>query len=114
KSVGICPALHACAADDRPSFGVPLVAGIDGALYGVSQGTPSLPATIFRVDGEGSFTILHSFSGLGERVNAALVLGRDGAFFGTASCSCPATIFRIDTAGTFTPLHSFRRREKPH
>jgi len=86
-------------------FGVFLVVGNDGALYGA---TTNFRGTIFKIDGEGNFTSLHSF----DDVVSALVVGRDGALYGTVgvgSCSGNprGAIFRIDGEGNVTTLHTF-------
>jgi uncharacterized repeat protein (TIGR03803 family) len=82
-------AAHGAATFEVPkSFELPganpraaLVVGIDGALYGTTtQGGASDAGTVFRIDGAGSFTSLHSFDGRDDRYpEAALVVGSDGS-----------------------------------
>jgi len=89
-----------------------LVEGRDGGLYGTTPfGGDFGAGTIFRIDGAGSFTRLHSFARTdGARPNATLLVGSDGALYGTTQeggSSGHGTVFRIDAAGRFTSLHSF-------
>ncbi len=91
----------------------PLVEGGDGRLYGTTSrgGAPDNPGTVFAIDTAGNFTTLHVFGGA-EGVNpvAGLVLGTDGALYGTTSAGGAAgygTAFRIAIGGAFTTLHVF-------
>ncbi|MCP6756147.1 hypothetical protein NL533_31465, partial [Klebsiella pneumoniae] len=89
-----------------------LVVGSDDAVYGMTlYGGLSGMGTIFRIDGAGTFTRLHSFSRTdGARPSGSLVVGSDGALYGTTEgggSSNKGTVFRIDNAGNFTSLHSF-------
>ena len=94
--------------DGTPS---PLVAGSDGALYGTTLvGGPAGKGTIFRIDGQGNFSRLHSFNGADGWFPSALAVGGDGALYGMTergTASDRGTIFRIDIAGHFSVLHSF-------
>ena len=67
--------------------------------------------TIFKIDGAGHFTTLHSFDGSdGASPWAAVILDGSGNLFGTTSgnsLSGPGTVFRLDGSGTLTTLHSF-------
>ena len=98
-----------------------LVQGPDGALYGTTAGGgASNVGTVFRVSADGSsLSLLHSFDSVdstnGAYPQAALVQGRDGAFYGTtlqggvncngAGCG---TVFRVSPDGSsFSVLHRF-------
>jgi uncharacterized repeat protein (TIGR03803 family) len=74
-----------------------LVEGLDGALYGTTSAGGSSRGTLFRLSKDGSgYRILHTFgdlevsgndfeaSGIGSPL-AGLLLGDDGAFYGTTS-----------------------------
>jgi uncharacterized repeat protein (TIGR03803 family) len=91
-----------------------LVQAPDGSFYGTTVvGGTSGKGTIFRVTASGVLTSLYSFTGAADGSNprSALVLGRDGNFYGTAFAGGAAgvgTAFRITPRGTFTLLHSFQ------
>jgi uncharacterized repeat protein (TIGR03803 family) len=65
---------------------------------------------VFRIDGAGTFTSLHTFSyGDGAYPQTALVLGSDGALYGTTLYGGAwgvGTLFQIDRAGVFTSLQA--------
>jgi uncharacterized repeat protein (TIGR03803 family) len=95
-----------------------LVEGPDGNFYGTtsSGGTNGDWGTVFKITPAGTFTTLHSFSGLldGGNPYGGLALGTDGSFYGTTYTGGAVThgdpygtIFRITTNGTLTTLHSF-------
>jgi uncharacterized repeat protein (TIGR03803 family) len=98
-----------------------LVEGGDGNLYGTtSDGGDHDGGTIYRIDAGGSYTIVHSFSGSGGPADgatprAALVLGDDGALYGTTTAQGPTqpspssgTVFRFTpgVSGVAT-IHAF-------
>jgi len=71
-----------------PSGG--LVEGGDGALYGATQsGGSSNRGTLFRLNKDGTgYRVLYNFAGTGADGKipvGALVIGSDGAFYGTTS-----------------------------
>lgn len=91
-----------------------LVAGPDGALYGTAQfGGTFFGGTLFRIQTDGTFTILHEFGagGLdGVSPDVALVVGSDGALYGTTArggLADAGVVFRMETNGTFSLLHEF-------
>ena len=71
--------------------------------------------TIFRMDGNGVVTVLHSFTGsgaggTGSNPVTGLIQGSDGNFYGTTQVGGMndlGTIFRMDGNGVVTVLHSF-------
>lgn len=89
-----------------------LVQGVDGNFYGTTRegGNINLNnghgwGTVFRISPSGVFSNLHSFSGTdGGDVEAGLVQGSDGNFYGTTYSN---TLFRISPSGNFTNLYSF-------
>jgi uncharacterized repeat protein (TIGR03803 family) len=103
-----------------------LVQATNGNLYGTTYwGGPNSCGgggcgTIFTITPGGStpptFTTLHSFDGTdGEHLDAGLVQGTDGNFYGTTqgggiptcdSFGC-GTVFKITPNGTLTTLHNF-------
>jgi uncharacterized repeat protein (TIGR03803 family) len=93
-----------------------LIQATDGNLYGTTWGSyvedGSGVGTIYRITTDGTFTLLHTFSGTvdGSEPYAALTQGTDGALYGTAvfgGASGKGTIFRITTSGVFSVLYSF-------
>jgi len=99
-----------------------LVEGNDGNLYGTTyNGGAYDVGTIYRIDALGNYTIVHSFGGArdpdydGASPRAALVLGDDGALYGTTSVLGPTqpsvssgTVFRyVPGVPGVTTLHAF-------
>lgn len=100
-----------------------LVEGGDGNLYGTTMdGGASNVGTLYKIDAGGGYSIVHSFrGGLAPEQDGAyplggLVLGDDGALYGTTSVGGPTqpsssfgTVFRY-TPGTIgvTTLHAFK------
>jgi len=106
-----------------------LVQSADGNFYGVTaKGGSFGSGTIYKITSTGTFALFHSFStsvtGTGTASdpftaipnadggvpNGPLVIGKDGAFYGTArtgGTSTAGTAFKITSSGTFTTLHSF-------
>jgi len=85
-----------------------LVEGDGNALYGTSD------STVYKINKDGSgYSVLHNFQGGsdGDLSSAALVLGDDGAFYGTTrsgGISNVGTIFRITSDGSnYAVLHDF-------
>jgi uncharacterized repeat protein (TIGR03803 family) len=94
-----------------------LVAGPDGALYGSTGGGGTNGygyGTLFRLQTNGTFTKLHDFYGTDGQPSAALVVGPDGALYGSTPYGGAdrfylgsGTLFRLETNGTFTELYDF-------
>jgi len=83
-------------------------------LYGTTQrGGSSRHGTVFKVDTNGTETVLHSFAGGasdGCFPVGGLLLDKAGNLYGTTyqcGASGYGTVFRIDTSGAETVLHSF-------
>jgi len=105
-------ALHSFRTNDndgqKPS--APLIQAGNGALYGTttSGGTSSYYGTVFRLYPDGSgYTVVHSFGDFdGGSPQAPLLLGSDGAVYGTTSYYGPysgGNLFRLAvTSGQFT------------
>ncbi len=89
-----------------------LIQATDGNFYGTTSwgGTYGV-GTVFKLDGSGSVTTLHSFGHFeGAYPKAALLQGADGNFYGTASAGGAnnlGTIFKMDPTGSVTLVHSF-------
>jgi len=89
-----------------------LTLGSDGVLRGTTQGTTSLPGSVYSITTGGRIKVLHTFDGgpegwypLGE-----VVEGPDGAWYGTTDAggaSGAGTVFRLDRRGNLSVLHTF-------
>jgi len=94
-----------------------------GNLYGtassggISNGNCSGCGTVFRLAGDGTYSVLHAFTGGrdGAFPRAGLLRTRSGKFFGVTeagggSSNCTSgcgAVFRIDAQGRETILHRF-------
>jgi uncharacterized repeat protein (TIGR03803 family) len=83
-------------------------------LYGTTYG--ALPygdyGTVFKVDRNGTETVLYTFTGGadGGKPSASLVLDAAGNLYGTASIGGTfngGTVFKVDPSGALTVLHTF-------
>ncbi len=91
-----------------------LVEGSGGYFLGTTRsGGAGGAGTVFKVDGSGSLTTLHSFNGASDGYGpyAPLVQGNDGYYYGTTLTGGTngggGTVFKISDAGDFTSLYSF-------
>ena len=90
-----------------------VVEASDGNFYGTTQyGGEHGVGTVFRVDGAGQLTVIHSFAGPdGEEPVSGLVEGPGGVLYGTTfrgGANGSATAFRLDLSGAgFAVLHDF-------
>jgi uncharacterized repeat protein (TIGR03803 family) len=92
-----------------------LVRTADGSIYGTTHGSNG---SVFRLDPNGTFNILHAFDNYvsdGGQPLSGLIQARDGFFYGTAPIGGQPTtdpnragvVYRVDAAGTVTVLHTF-------
>ncbi|BCU77973.1 choice-of-anchor tandem repeat GloVer-containing protein [Luteolibacter sp. LG18] len=91
-----------------------LILGPDGALYGTCPAGGNLgDGCVFRITTSGDLSILADFSQYnfkGYAPQAALLLGADGAFYGTTTrggLHGSGTAFKLTTGGTLTAFHHF-------
>ena len=93
-----------------------LIQGADGSLYGsTTAGGTGASGTIFKMTTAGAFTLLVNLTGIvstayGSNVQAAMIQGLDGNFYGACGSGGAAafgTIFKMTPAGAFTTLVSF-------
>ncbi len=93
-----------------------LIQGTDGDFYGTtSAGGANNLGTVFKMTPAGALTTLVEFTGTGgtrpgSAPQGALVLGSDGALYGTTSNGGIAdvgTIFKVTTTPTFTSVFDF-------
>ena len=103
-----------------------LIQGNDGAFYGTTRyGGATGYGTVFKLNGDGSgYNVLHSFggtSGDGRNPRAGLIVGRDGALYGTTFYGGAytnwggvvytnwGTVFKLQPDGTgYSVLYSFK------
>ena len=115
---GVLSSLYSfIALNDGASPQAGLVQGSDGNFYGTttSGGTNGGNGTVFKMSADGVLTSLYSFTGgdLIENLQAALVQGSDGNFYGTTpvgGTNGAGSVFRISTNGVLTTLYSFTGR----
>ncbi|HKF02451.1 MAG TPA: choice-of-anchor tandem repeat GloVer-containing protein [Candidatus Sulfotelmatobacter sp.] len=90
-----------------------MVEGNDGAYYGVTWlGGSSNLGTIFKVTSNGTYTLLHSFTGRpdGAYPRSGLILGSDGSLYGTTlngGTANDGTIYKVALSGQVTVLYNF-------
>ncbi len=92
-----------------------LVQGSDGTLYGTTYGGYGYKGTVFKLSTNGtSFLALHTFTGTsgdGEKPHAPLVIGSDGALYGTTEdggSGGGGTVFTLQTNGSgYLVIHPF-------
>jgi uncharacterized repeat protein (TIGR03803 family) len=123
--------LHLFSGTDGGSPYSGLTLGPDGAFYGMTwvggasstcvfNGGMTGCGTVFKIDANGTFSLVHSFTGSdGAFPQSGLLLGADGNLYGTTSqggtpTSCTnfqtpgcGTIFKMDSSGNVTVVHSF-------
>lgn len=112
---GVFQLLHSFTITEGPGPSYTLIQASDGFLYGVTAGTSTNPATIFRATTAGAVTVLTNFpSGLSPTSPAdGLVEGPDGWLYGTAtihSFSSPGpigSIYKVATNGAYQTLATF-------
>jgi uncharacterized repeat protein (TIGR03803 family) len=96
-----------------------LVQASNGNFYGTAyEGGAYSCGTLFEITPNGTFTLLHNFTGGdGCFPYATLIEGNDGNLYGTASAGGAhngfnaGTAFNITPSGTFTLLHVFDRTD---
>ena len=88
-----------------------LVQGHDGNFYGtLSDVGFSGQGTVYKLTPSGTFTNLHSFTGLtdGGVPRSGLIQASDGNFYGdTEGGGTCGVAYRVTASGTLTPLHEF-------
>jgi uncharacterized repeat protein (TIGR03803 family) len=95
----------------NPSAG--LVQDDAGNFYGTTTyGGASGWGTVFKLDSNGNYTVLHSFSGGADGCwpTAGLIRDKAGSLYGTTSwcgTSRGGTVFKVDSTGNETVLYSF-------
>jgi len=116
---GILTTVHTFPADGSEGLEptATLTQGSDGWLYGTTStgGAGASQGTIFRVNSNAQFEILHVFSSFeGNHGSARLLEVRPGVFYGIQPYGGAAElgiIYEIDSDGTFRTLHEFRESD---
>jgi uncharacterized repeat protein (TIGR03803 family) len=86
-----------------------------GNLYGTTNegGDAANHGTVFKLDKQGTLTVLHAFAGGkdGSSPNAGLILDESGNLYGTTTQGGDGdndgTVFKLDKTGTLTVLYIF-------
>ena len=118
---GVFTSLHDFNGADGANPIASLVQAANGYLYGTTLnggsgiGSPRDAdgyGTIFRMALDGTFTSVHSFTGLdGASPSGALIQAADGNFYGETAVGpngdLPGTVFRMTTSGAVTAIHTF-------
>lgn len=107
--------LHSFSSSDGGSLYAGLLQANDGNFYGTAYyggASGGLgDGTVYKMDGSGTVTVIHSFSGSdGALPFAGLVQASDGYLYGTTRLDGAygnGTVFKMDTSGNLTVLHSF-------
>jgi len=98
-------------ADDGHQFWNPMTQGADGLMYGTAlYGGSGNDGTLFRVEADGTVTVLHAFAGTDGNWPGPLTLGTDGWLYGTTGyggASGMGNIYKVSTSGEFVVLHEF-------
>ena len=98
-----------CADGGAP--GGTLVQGSDGNFYGTTSDTGFVgQGTVYKLTSSGTFTLLHSFTGLsdGGVPRSGLIQASDGNFYGdTEGGGTCGVAYKVTASGTLTPLHEF-------
>jgi uncharacterized repeat protein (TIGR03803 family) len=93
-----------------PSYGIPLVAGLDGNLYGAAWNYPN-NGTIFRLTTAGKVKVIHTFDGKHGTVPTGFTLAVDGNLYGTTvggGANGTGVVFKFTLPGhKLTVLHTF-------
>jgi uncharacterized repeat protein (TIGR03803 family) len=91
-----------------------LVEGSDGNFWGVTNGVPFISAgELFKVSPSGDFTVVHTFSGVGDAgvPVSGLIDGSDGNLYGVTNAGGSANVGAIynvnPSTGDETVLYSF-------
>jgi uncharacterized repeat protein (TIGR03803 family) len=100
-------------ADGNSPYGAGVIRDEEGNLYGTTLGGGSSRAgTVFRLEGTGKETVLHSFTGSPDGVFpvGGLVRDEEGNLYGTTLFGGgfgSGTVFKVDRGGKETVLYSF-------
>jgi uncharacterized repeat protein (TIGR03803 family) len=106
-----------CADGGVPETG--LVAGTDGALFGVTSSGGvgcSYCGTVFAISSRGTLFTLHSFAGSDGVNPTGLTQAHDGTLYGTTSAGgagSGGTIFKMLPSGDFATLYNFQNFSYP-
>ncbi len=91
-----------------------LTLGPDGLFYGVAKGDKlNRRGVIYRIDSRGHFELLSTFERAGRdgrEPEHELLLGRDGALYGTTQWGgehFAGTVFRLGIDGSLEPVYAF-------
>jgi len=90
----------------KPQTG--LAQAADGTLYGTTtQGGSHALGSFFKVTPDNHFHTIYSFDDSSNAPSGPLVIGTDGAIYGTTSYNSQGSVFRITPDGVKGVLHTF-------
>ena len=102
----------------QPPVPLGLVEGVDGELYGLTNGGSAGFVAFFRLTRAGVFTTIYTsqnYAADGEAISLVpLFVAPDGSLLGTLPLAGPndrGTLFRVTLSGTFTVLHAMTVQE---
>jgi uncharacterized repeat protein (TIGR03803 family) len=122
-SDGAFTVLHSFSFEDGTGYGPSccLVRDGDGNLYGTTSSGGTGPGAfgygvIYKLAPDGTYTVLHSFTGGEDGAQPFGLVRFGGAFYGLTSSggvSLQGTAFKLTAKGTFSVLHSFSGSDSP-
>jgi len=109
---GVLTVLHSFTGNADGDFPVgPPIEATDGTFYGTTSSIGVPNSTAYSVTSKGVFKTIHTFTGSdGQNVDAPLVQGTDGDFYGVAvagGANNMGVVFKMTSSGAVTVLHSF-------
>jgi uncharacterized repeat protein (TIGR03803 family) len=111
-SAGNYTLLHVLTLQDGTNPSSPLVQSAANFWFygGAQRGGANGDGTIFRIDSQGNFQVVHNFNGVEGATPTYLIQANDGNFYGTTSAGGAdnkGVIFKMTPSNQVTALYSF-------